>query len=142
MQRNRLGTVLDSATRGAGTLIARGNTSWHRVVGVMLVLVAPAGCHAGTVTFSPQRLPEATSGQAYSATIVVRGNETPVNAIYLAEGRLPSGLALSYQRLDSAATISGTPRDPGQYVFTIEATCLGTNRSGQQGRQVDTLVVR
>ena len=108
----------------------------------MLVLVAPAGCHAGTVTFSPQRLPEATSGQAYSATIVVRGNETPVNAIYLAEGRLPSGLTLSHQRLDSAATISGTPREPGRYVFIIEAACLGTNRSGQQGRQVDTLVVR
>jgi len=108
----------------------------------MLILVASAGCHAGTVTFSPRQLPDATSGQAYLATIVVRGNETPVNAIYLAEGQLPPGLTLAHQRLDSAATISGTPREPGRYVFTIAVACLGTNRAGQEGRQVDTLVVR
>ena len=94
------------------------------------------------LTLLPHHLPDAESGQPYRATITVRGNETPVGGIGVAEGRLPAGLTMASERGDSAATISGTPTETGSFVFTVEAWCLGTNRSGQTGRQSDTLVVK
>jgi len=94
------------------------------------------------LTFGPHRLPDAQSGQPYRASITVLGNVTPVNWIGVAEGRLPAGLTLASERGDSIATVSGTSTEAGSFVFTVEAACLGTNRSGQTGRQVDTLVVK
>jgi len=94
------------------------------------------------LAFSPEKIPEARTGQAYELTVVVTGNQTPVGQIYISEGQLPPGLTLSHQRGDSAAAIGGTPRAAGRYSFTVEAWCLGTNVSGQTGRRVYTLEVK
>ncbi|MFA5785619.1 MAG: putative Ig domain-containing protein [Actinomycetota bacterium] len=111
------------------------------VVIVVLGLSVPA-CHARPrLAFSPARLPAAQAGQPYEVSLVVSKNQTPVGSIYVAEGKLPLGLTLAYQRGDNAATLSGTPRAAGRYAFTVAAWCLGTNVSGQTGERAYTLVV-
>jgi hypothetical protein len=94
------------------------------------------------LAFSPSQMPEAQTGQAYQVAIGVSGNETPVGDMSVAEGSLPAGLTLAYERGSSTATISGTPQEAGQFAFTVSAWCLGTNQAGQAGHQAYTLVVK
>jgi hypothetical protein len=111
------------------------------VVALVLTLVA---CDVGraALSFSPDRLPSATAGQAYEAIITVSGNETPVGDIYVSNGALPAGITLDFsQGSADNATLSGTPTAAGTYVFTVSAWCLGTNVSGQMGETNYTLVV-
>jgi hypothetical protein len=92
--------------------------------------------------FSPDSLPDAQVGQAYSVAITISGNETPVGQMSIAEGDLPAGLALQHEGGKSTATISGTPKEAGEFEFTLAAWCLGTNVSGQTGQRDYRLVVR
>jgi hypothetical protein len=59
-------------------------------------------------------LPDGTVGSAYSATINADGCP---DCAWSSTGTLPTGLSLG-----SAGTISGTPRSPGSFHFTVTAT--------------------
>jgi large repetitive protein len=110
----------------------------------VLLAVSLAACTAGggPLRFSPDRLPEAQSGQPYSAIISVTNNDTPVGDISVSGGALPAGMTLDFTNESSmSATLSGTPTAVGSYVFTVSAWCLGTNTSGQTGEQNYSLVV-
>lgn len=95
-----------------------------------------------SLIFSPSELPEAQVGRPYQATITVSGNETPVFSIVIGSGELPPGLLLAYQENDSTAIIEGTPEEAGEFRFTIQAYCYGTNVSGQTGEQRYELLVK
>jgi hypothetical protein len=60
----------------------------------------------------------------------------------IAEGRLPSGLAIAHENSSNTAELRGTPQEAGMFEFTIRAWCYGTNVSGQVGQQAYTLVVK
>jgi len=94
------------------------------------------------LTFTPDELPDAQVGRPYEIIIEVFGNETPVFQIVVSEGELPEGLLLEYElETSDSATLSGVPVGKGEYEFTIKASCLGTNRSGQIGEQQYILLV-
>jgi hypothetical protein len=102
-------------------------------------IVLLAACRPA-LTFAPDRLPDATVGQPYHATIEVSGGKTPVGSISAAP--LPPGLTLSYdKRGDEIASIDGTPTTAGRVSITVDAWCYGTNRGGQTGQHVYELVV-
>jgi predicted small lipoprotein YifL len=107
---------------------------------LLLLSVASCGRSADPLVFSPTQLPEAQSQQAYQVTIVVSGNHTPVEQIGIGTGTLPPGLTLA--RDGNSASISGTPQEVGRFEFTVGASCLGTNETGQTGEQVYVLVVK
>jgi hypothetical protein len=92
--------------------------------------------------FSPEKLPEAQSGQAYSATISITDNVTPVYIASIEAGELPPGLALLEVKPGNTVEISGVPQKPGEYTFTVSVGCFGTMVSGQQGQHEYTLVVK
>ena len=104
-------------------------------------LVMLAACRPA-LTFVPDRLPDATVGQPYHASIEVGGGETPVGNIY-ATTPMPPGLTIHYDRdaRSGTAVIDGTPTATGNAKFTIEAWCYGTNRAGQTGSHDFELVV-
>jgi hypothetical protein len=119
---------------------------------LMLPLVM-TGCLCSTVVpdivtpesplgFSPATLPDATAGQEYSTLVQATGNKTPVYEIAVLKGTLPPGLSLNYQKGASAAKITGSPRQAGQYTFTLKASCVGTNQAGQIGKAEYTLLVK
>lgn len=93
------------------------------------------------LTFAPTALPAATVGVPYQATITVHDNNTPVGSLYVAEGELPPGLALTFTDGIDGAEIAGTPEAAGTYTFMVEAWCYGTNVNGDTGTQTYTLVV-
>ena len=103
-----------------------------------------AACNTGrpALTFTPDKLPDAITGQSYSAVLTVTGNETPVGDMYVSDGAPPAGVTLDFTRGDTTGTLHGTPAAAGTYVFKVSAWCLGTNVSGQTGEQGYTLVVR
>jgi hypothetical protein len=102
-------------------------------------IVLLAACGRAALTFAPARLPDATVGQPYHATIEVSGGETPVGNIAAA---LPPGLTLAYDKShDGIASIDGTPTTAGRVSITVDAWCYGTNRAGQTGKHVYELVV-
>ncbi len=110
----------------------------------MVLAMALAACNVGRggLQFSPDKLPDASAGQAYEAIITVSNNATPVGDIYVGGGALPDGMTLVFTRGSSnSATLSGTPTTAGTYVFTVSAWCLGTNVSGQSGERNYSLVV-
>ena len=115
---------------------------WLALIVVMLGLSILSCGSGSSLAFTPTQLPQASSGQPYQVTIVVSGNRTPVFQMNVADGKLPLGLIFTYQENDSSATISGTPQETGQFDFTVSASCLGTNVSGQTGQQVYTLTVK
>jgi hypothetical protein len=94
------------------------------------------------LVFSPAELPEAQVGQAYSATISVSGNVTPVGDMYVESGALPAGLQLTFDETSRTAEISGTPTESGTFKFTVGAWCFGTNVSGQTGGREYELAVK
>jgi PKD repeat protein len=69
---------------------------------------------------TPSRLPDASSGTAYSTTI--RASGAPAPAITLTGGALPDGLTLT-DNGDGTATIAGTPAAGSgkAYSFTLSA---------------------
>jgi hypothetical protein len=103
-------------------------------------IVLLAACRPA-LSFAPDRLPDATVGQPYHATIEVSGGETPVGNISATP--LPPGLTLAYDRdrRDGTASIDGTPTTAGRTSITVDAWCYGTNRAGQTGKRVYELVV-
>jgi hypothetical protein len=104
-------------------------------------IIVLAACGQPALTFAPAKLPDATVGQPYHATIEVSGGETPVGNISAAP--LPPGLTLSYdESRDGIASIDGTPTTAGRTSITVDAWCYGTNRAGQTGKRVYELVVR
>ncbi len=77
-----------------------------------------------TIVLSPSSLAGGTSGLPYSQTITASGGTGPYT-FAVTSGDLPAGLTLS-----SSGTLSGTPRTPGIYNFTVTATeangCTGS----------------
>ena len=111
----------------------------------LLLAGALLACRGGgrpALVFSPADLPPAQAGQAYSATISISHNETPVGDMYVDSGALPAGLALVFDETSRTAQISGTPSQAGTFKFTVGAWCFGTNVSGQTGQHEYELVVQ
>jgi hypothetical protein len=69
-----------------------------------------------TVKFVTDTLPQATQGQAYSATLSAANGEGALG-YSIAEGALPPGLTLSRE-----GVISGKPTAKGKYSFTARVT--------------------
>ncbi|AZD66705.1 hypothetical protein SAMN04489802_3696 [Pseudomonas chlororaphis] len=81
----------------------------------------------------PQELPVAISGQPFNVRLEVPPPHTRLMGFYIDPATpLPSGLELTYQRGESHALISGTPRTPGVYKVSISALSNGTQCVGQQ----------
>ena len=92
--------------------------------------------------FEPDRLPDGRVGTAYQAEIQVTENRTPVGEFAISKGTLPAGLELiKVEGQEDLARISGVPREPGTFTFTVSVWCYGTNVSGQTGEQEYSLVV-
>src|SRR3954471_7605568 len=109
---------------------------------LVAILISACSVGRGALNFTPDRLPDAHSGQAYEVIVTVTGNVTPVGDMYVSGGSLPPGMTLDFTRGSSNnARLTGTPTTAGSYVFTISAWCLGTNVSGQAGDQNYSLVV-
>ncbi len=100
-----------------------------------------SACGNNPLTFAPDKLPQATSGQPFQTTITVSGNKTPVGYIGVSSGALPTGLTINYEKGNNTALISGTPMQKGTFIFTIDTWCMGTNKTGQSGHQDYELVV-
>ena len=108
--------------------------------GLWVVVLACSGLLP--LSFSPDELPDAQTGEAYQVSIQVSQNDTPVGQFSIVDGRLPQGLTLAPIKLRNAAVISGTPEVAGRYRFTVRASCLSTQVTGQSGQQAYTLVVK
>jgi hypothetical protein len=85
-------------------------------------ITVPTGCANASSTvvstsasLAPTTLPTATVSRAFSTTLPVSGNPTPV--VTLVSGALPTGLTLS-----SSGTISGTPTRSQSTSFTVSAS--------------------
>lgn len=70
-----------------------------------------------TITVSPNTLPNAPIGQAYSQTVTQTGG-TGTITWSVSSGTLPTGVTLN----STSGVISGTPTVAGSYTFTITAT--------------------
>jgi hypothetical protein len=118
--------------------------TYHLLILMVVSMLACCFCFnvAPALLFSPAELPQARVGQPYSVAITISGNRTPVDQIWLENGVLPSGLVMQYDEGANVAEISGTPEEDGMFEFTVGASCLGTNVSGQTGQQHYELLVR
>lgn len=92
--------------------------------------------------FSPEKLPEAQVGQAYSAVITISDNVTPVYIATIQSGVLPPELKLLEVRQGNTVEISGIPKEAGEYTFTLSVGCYGTMVGGQDGQKEYTLLVK
>ena len=95
-----------------------------------------------TLEFDPLELPAAQVGVAYEATVTISQNVTPVYWIALADGALPDGLTLEYNKNDNFAKIIGAPTSAGTFKFVVGAACLGTSVSGQTGQKEFVIEVK
>jgi hypothetical protein len=95
-----------------------------------------------SLKFSPEKLPEAQVGQAYSAIITISDNVTPVYIATIEPGVLPPELKLLEVQKGSTVEISGIPKEAGEFTFTLSVGCYGTMVVGQDGQKVYTLVVK
>lgn len=116
----------------------------HKLLPLILLFGSMLACRDARppLAFSPPELPEAQVGQPYETTITVSGNKTPVFLMSIGSGELPPGLTLYYEPDASTAEIKGIPTVAGEFEFTVHASCLGTNVSGQTGEQHYELLVR
>ena len=114
------------------------------ILSLSTLLLAALACRitGSVLVFSPSQLPDAQAGQPYEVTIIISGNRTPLNDIYVSDGQLPPGLTLYYEHPNDYATLRGTPQEAGQFKFTIAGDCLGTNVAGQTGDHAYSLVVK
>ncbi len=111
---------------------------------MFMLIFSAAACYTGErlpLTFSPEKLPAATLGEAYEVEIAVSDNETPVLRIYISSGDLPPGLEFIFEEGSQSALIRGLPEAAGEYHFTVFASCYGTSVSGQTGKQEYLIVV-
>jgi hypothetical protein len=106
------------------------------------LLACRGGGQRPALVFAPAELPEAQAGQAYSATITVSENVTPVGGMSVDSRALPAGLEFTFDETARAATLSGTPTETGTFKITVSAWCYGTNVSGQTGEREYELVVK
>jgi LPXTG-motif cell wall-anchored protein len=91
-------------------------------------LTATAALEVATPpTLTTASLPDAVSGEPYTATLAVTGS--PASALTVA-GDLPPGLTLT------GSTISGTPTEAGDFPFSITATNQGGSSSRALGIRV------
>lgn len=116
------------------------------IAALLVGLVASCSCtssapSSSSLVFGPDHLPAARVGQPYRGTISVSGTRTPVFTMKVVAGHLPPGIALAYARGASRATLGGTPTRSGQFSFTVQATCLGTQETGQTGTKTYQLTV-
>lgn len=113
------------------------------LLALLLLALTTLGCggEVSSLKFSPDQLPGAHVGQSYSATIAVSNNKTPVYRMAIVDGRLPAGLAFHQTKGSGSAEISGVPTAAGASTLAVSASCLGTNTTGQSGRQAYELVV-
>lgn len=110
------------------------------LVSLALMLTA---CEGQPLVFSPSKLPDATVGQPYQASITIIGNKTPVGNIETNNTTgLPSGLKITYTKFENTASISGTPQVAGTFDFIVRAQCMGTNQPGQAGDMPYSLIVK
>jgi hypothetical protein len=118
--------------------------NYHRLLPLALVfiVVLACTCTSAPLAFSPTELPEATVGQPYEVTITISGNHTPVFLISVDNVELPPGLTLQHEHNASTAQIRGVPEQAGEFEFTVNATCYGTNVSGQTGEHRYRLLVK
>lgn len=79
-----------------------------------------------TLSLAPTRLAPARVARSYRATVRASGSVQPV-MFSIRSGRLPTGLRLSMK----TGVVSGKPRKPGTYRFTIEARD-GLRRTAKQ----------
>ncbi len=86
---------------------------------------------APTITLSPATLPSASTGTAYSQTLIASGGVSPYG-FTVNSGTLPVGLNLA-----ANGTLSGTPTASGNATFDIQAT----DALGRTGAQSYTLAV-
>jgi hypothetical protein len=91
--------------------------------------------------FSPDDLPEAQVGVAYTADILVTQNKTPVGDAWVSDGTLPGGLTLEKVPSQDVIRIHGTPLEAGTSAFTVAVWCYGTSVNGQMGNKQYTLTV-
>ncbi|MDH5833375.1 putative Ig domain-containing protein [Luteimonas sp. M1R5S59] len=80
---------------------------------------------APTLTLTPDTLPAATGGVAWSQTFTAGGGIAPYR-YGLAAGALPDGLALD----PASGVLSGTPTEAGSFTFAITATDSTTGTAG------------
>ncbi|MFV0461070.1 MAG: putative Ig domain-containing protein, partial [Actinomycetales bacterium] len=86
------------------------------------------------LTITPDTLPEATAGTAYSQTLSSDSGTAPYT-FAVTGGSLPAGLSLT-----SDGTLAGTPTAAGSFPFTVTATDSTLNVGGT-GQMAYTLVV-
>ncbi len=89
----------------------------------------------------PARLPSAAVDVAYRAQLTLTGNRTPVETMWVSEGRLPAGLTFHFESRTATVTIAGIPTKAGKASFSISATCLGTQQTGQHVEQAYAVTV-
>ncbi len=95
-----------------------------------------------SLKFTPDVLPDAQTGVAYQVEISVENVISAVDEFLVIGGELPPGLSLERVPNEDRVKIIGTPTATGTFVFTLEATCFGTNDPGQVGDQEYQIVVR
>jgi hypothetical protein len=94
------------------------------------------------LVFSPDTLPSAQLGVAYSSDIQVTQNRTPVGGVQVADGTLPTGLVCELVETKDIIRISGTPIEAGTYTFSLSVWCYGTNVNGQTGSKRYSITVQ
>jgi len=103
----------------SGTPTAAGSFSFTVTVtdssGSKVTAAYTLAVNAPTLAVSPATLPAATSGTAYSQTLIASGG-TGTYTYSITAGALPAGVALS-----GAGVISGTPTTSGSFNFTVTA---------------------
>ena len=108
---------------------------------VLLSLPWISACGNNAIMFSPEALPSVILYQTYRATVTITGYKTPSGYIGISDSALPDGLTLSYEAGTNVATISGDPTLLGNFVFTLKAWCMGTNKLGQSGYHIYEILV-
>ena len=78
------------------------------------------------ITMYPGRLPVATVGAPYSATIGLRGGTAPYQFVFL-RGTIPPGLYFN----TTTGTVAGTPTAAGTFSFILNVTDLGNANRGE-----------
>lgn len=94
----------------------------------------------GLTFLTPARLPDATVGQAYLASIVCSDPPGPSSFRFkVVSGRVPEGLRFTGNTLPTRpeARVTGTPEASGTTSFTVEVT----DGTGASARRTFTLVV-
>jgi hypothetical protein len=112
----------------------------------VLILLVTLSCYwipkvRPALKISPDDLPEAQVGVAYTVDILVTQNQTPVGGTWISDGTLPSGLTLEKVPSQDVIRIRGIPLEAGTSTFTVALWCYGTSVNGQMGNKQYTLTI-